>query len=181
LNKDELEELKVKEGKRCRGEDVQNVLTSQPLNLSTSAAYSSSSSSKGFTLIELLIATAMISAISVSIFYFAFSSIRLMFRAIDLSNSDQAVRFVSGRISSDVMQSSGPGAGSGPDKLIIGNITYEFRDNKVRREERSDVYYLTTEGEIKGLKFSYPSSKLIKVEITPKYGGAYYLNVYARN
>jgi prepilin-type N-terminal cleavage/methylation domain-containing protein len=138
-------------------------------------------SSKAFTLIELLIATALISAISVSIFYFAFSSIRLMFRAIDLSGSGQAVRFTAGRISSDIMQSGGPGAGSGPDKLIIGDITYEFRENKVRREEGSDVYYLTTEGEIKGLKFSYPPSKLIRVEVTPKYGGAYYLNVYARN
>jgi prepilin-type N-terminal cleavage/methylation domain-containing protein len=137
--------------------------------------------SKAFTLIELLIATALISAISVSIFYFAFSSIRLMFRTVDLTSSGQAVRFVAGRISSDIMQSSGPGAGSGLDKLVIGNITYEFLDNKVRREEGSDVYYLTTEGEVKGLKFSYPASKLVKIDITPKYGGEYYLDVYARN
>jgi len=181
LNKDELEELKEKEGKRCRGEDAQDVLTSQPLNLSTSAASSSPSSSNGFTLIELLIATAMISAISISLFYFAFSSIRLMFRTIDLSNADQAVRFTADRISSDIRQSSGAGTGSGPYKLVIGSISYSFLDNKVRRQEVSDVYYLTTEGEIKNLRFSYPSSKIIKIDITPKYGGEYYLDVYARN
>jgi prepilin-type N-terminal cleavage/methylation domain-containing protein len=137
--------------------------------------------SKAFTLIELLIATAMISAISVSIFYFAFSSIKVIFRATDQSKALQAVRFVAGRVSSDIMQSSGASAGSTSGKLVIDGISYEFRDSKVRREEGSDVYYMTTEGEIKGLKFSYPSSKLIKIEITPKTGGAYYIDAYARN
>ena len=137
--------------------------------------------SNAFTLIELLIATAMISAITISIFYFAFSSIKVIFRATDQSKALQAVRFVASRISSDIMQSSGLSIGSGPDKLVIGNITYEFRESKVRREEGSDVYYMTTEGEIKGLKFSYPASKLVKVENTPKIGGAYYIDAYARN
>ncbi len=104
-----------------------------------------------------------------------------MFMSTDLTSSAQAARFTAGRISSDIMQSSGASAGSGPDKLVIGSITYEFLDNKVRRQEGSDVYYLTTEGEIKGLKFSYPSSKLVRIDITPKYGGDYYLDVYARN
>lgn len=137
--------------------------------------------SKAFTLIELLVATAMASAICVTIFYFAFSSIRSMSRAMDLSGSQQTVRFVAGRISSDIMQSSGAGTGSAPGKLVLGNINYEYMNGKVRREEGSDVYYLTTEGEINALKFSYPSAKLIKLEITPKYGGVYYFNVYARN
>lgn len=137
--------------------------------------------SNGFTLIELLVTTAMISVIFIAIFYFAFSSIRSMSRAIDLSRSQQTVRFVAGRISSDIMQSSGAGTGSAPGKLVLGNINYELMNNKVRREEGSDVYYLTTEGEIKGLKFSYLLTKLIKLEITPKVGGTYYFNVYARN
>jgi prepilin-type N-terminal cleavage/methylation domain-containing protein len=137
--------------------------------------------SKAFTLIEMLIATAMISVISITLFYFALSTTRLISRASDLAKSMQSVRFIACRISSDIMQSGGAGIGSNPSKLIIGNITYEFRDGKVRREEGSDVYYLTIEGEIKGLKFFYPSSKLIGVEITPKTGKAYYYNVCARN
>ena len=137
--------------------------------------------SKAFTLIELLVAMAMVSVIIAAIFYFALSSTRLVLRAIDFSKSNQTARFVAGRISSDMIQSGGAGIGSDPGKLMLGNISYQFLNNKVRREEGSDVYYLTIEGEIKGLKFSYPSSKLVKVEITPKYGGAYYLNVYARN
>ncbi|MFH1709560.1 MAG: prepilin-type N-terminal cleavage/methylation domain-containing protein [bacterium] len=136
---------------------------------------------KGFTLVELLIAMALISAVSITLFYFALSSVRLISRAAALSRSDQTARFVAGRISYDIAQSGGALPGSGPAKLVLGGIYYEYRDNKVRREEGSDVYYLTTEGEIKGLKFSYPLTKLIKVEITPKLGGVYYFNVYARN
>jgi len=137
--------------------------------------------SKAFTLIELLVATAMISIICITLFYFALSTTRLISRSADHAKSMQSVRFIAGRISSDIMQSGGAGIGSNPSKLIIGNISYEFREGKIRREEGSEIYYLTIEGEIKGLKFSYPSLKLIGVEITPKTGKAYYYNVYARN
>lgn len=137
--------------------------------------------SKAFTLIELLIAASMISIISITLFYFTLSSIRLISRSEDLAKSMQSVRFIAGRISSDIAQSSGAGTGSGQSRLNLGGISYEFRDGKVRREEGSDIYYLTTEGEIKGLKFSYPSSKLIKLEVIPKTGGSYYFNLYARN
>ena len=138
-------------------------------------------SSKAFTLIEMLIAAAMISVICTTLFYFALSTTRLISRSSDIVKSMQSIRFIAGRISSDIMQSGGAGIGSSPSKLIIGNISYEFREGKVRREEGSEVYYLTIEGEIKGLKFSYTSSKLIGVEITPRTGKAYYYNVYARN
>ena len=132
-------------------------------------------------MIELMVAMAMISVVIATIFYFMLSSTKLVSRAIDFSKSDQTVRSVAARISSDIIQSGGAGVGSGPDKLILGNISYQFLNNKVRREEGNDVYYLTIEGEINGLKFSYPSSKLIKFEIIPNYGGVYYLNAYARN
>ena len=137
--------------------------------------------SKAFTLIELLVATAMISVICTTLFYFMLSTTMLIARASDLARSMQSVRFIAGRISSDIMQSGGAGTGSSSGKLMIGDISYEFREGKIRREEGSEIYYLTIEGEIKGLKFSYPSLKLIGVEITPKTGKAYYYNVYARN
>lgn len=137
--------------------------------------------SKAFTLIELLIATAMVSMICAILFYFALSTARLISRSAEYAKSLQSVRFVAGRIASDIAQSGGADAGSGQNKLVIGSISYEFMDNKVKREEGSDVYYLTIEGEISGLKFSYPSSKLIGIEIDPKTGGAYHLDVYARN
>jgi len=138
-------------------------------------------SSKAFTLIEMLIAAAMISVICTTLFYFALSTTRLISRSSDLAKSMQSIRFIAGRISSDIMQSGGAGTGSNPSKLVIGSISYEFREGKIRREEGSEVYYLTIEGEIKGLKFSYPSSKLIGIEITPRTGKAYYYDVYARN
>ena len=137
--------------------------------------------SKAFTLIELLIATAMISVICITLFYFALSTTRLISMSADHAKSMQSVRFIAGRISSDIMQSGGAGIGSSSGKLMISDISYEFRESKIRREEGSEVYYLTIEGEIKGLKFSYPSSKLVGVEIIPRTGKAYDFNVYARN
>jgi prepilin-type N-terminal cleavage/methylation domain-containing protein len=137
--------------------------------------------STAFTLIELLIAVAMVSMLSITVFYFAFSSIRLMSRAVDLSGSGQTARFIAGRISSDVMQSGGAITGSNSGKLILGGVTYEFVDNKLKREEGNDAYFMTVDGEISNLKFSYPSSKLVGVEITPKTGGIYFINAFARN
>jgi len=115
------------------------------------------------------------------LFHFIFTSIKLLGKTIENTKSLQVVRFIISRISYDIIQSSGAVAGSGDNKLVIGNISYEFRDNKVRREEGNDIYYLTTEGEIKGLKFSYPSSKLVQIEVLPKVGGAYNFSVFARN
>lgn len=137
--------------------------------------------SNAFTLIELLIAVAMVSAVSITVFYFAFSSIRLMSRAVDLSGSGQTARFIASRISSDIMQSGGAITGSNSDKLMLGSVTYEFLAGKLKREEGGDAYFLTVEGEIRDMKFSYPSPKLVRVEITPKTGGTYSVNLYARN
>jgi len=137
--------------------------------------------SKGFTLIELLITTAMIAVISIAVLYFAFSSVKLISRTSDVLRSDQSVRFVAAKISSDIEQSAGAVAGSDSGTLIMGNITYQFLNNKVRREEGSDIYYLTDDGDIKGLNFSYQSSKLISIEITPKIGKAISLDAFARN
>lgn len=136
---------------------------------------------RGFTLIELLITTAMISVVSIAIFLFAFSSIKMISRTSDILRSDQSVRSVAAKISSDIEQSAGALSGSDPSTLVIGNITFQFMNYKVKREEGSDVYYLTDDGDIKGLKFSYPSSKLITIEITPKTGKAVSVNAFARN
>jgi hypothetical protein len=102
-------------------------------------------------------------------------------RTSDVLSSEQSVRFVFSKISADIEQSAGAGMGSSESKLIIGNITYQFLDNKVKREEGSDIYNITDDGDIRGLKFHYPSSKLIRIEITSKKGKAMSLNAFARN
>jgi prepilin-type N-terminal cleavage/methylation domain-containing protein len=137
--------------------------------------------SGAFTLIELMIATAMISVICSALLYFALSSLRLISRSSDVSSSAQTVRFVAERMSADITRSGGAGAGSGKSRLALGNIIYEYREGKIRREEGTNVYYLTEAGEIKDLKFSYPSLKLINIEVVPKTGGAYSFSSYARN
>lgn len=136
---------------------------------------------RAFTLIELLVAISLISAITVAMFYFSLSSIKLVNRALADAKSLQVTRFIMARISSDYASGSGAGSGSGPLRLVIGNISYEFRDNKLRRQEGSDSYYMTVEGEIKGLRFYYPSQKMVRIEIIPNTGGAFSESVYARN
>jgi prepilin-type N-terminal cleavage/methylation domain-containing protein len=136
---------------------------------------------KAFTLIELLIATSLITVVLMSVLYFSISSVRLIMRSAVNAKSSQVTRFVADRIYRDIIQSTGASAASSSGKLMIGRISYEFRDKKVRREEGNDIYYLTTEGEISGLKFSYPTPKLVRIEITPKIGDVLYINAYARN
>jgi len=135
----------------------------------------------GFTLIELLTAISLFSILCVAIFFFALSSLKVMTRAADNAGSMQVVRFVAGRMAADIMQSSGAGNGSGPACLILGSVSYEFRDGKLRRQEGNDIYYLTTEGEIVGFKLSYTSTRLIRIDTMPKVGGTYSVSVYARN
>ena len=137
--------------------------------------------SKGFTLIELLVTTAMVSVITIAALLFTFSSVKTFSRTSTILRSDSSVRFVAARIASDIEQSTGAGIGSGQNILVIGNITYQFLSGKVRRAEGSDVYYLTDDGDIMGLKFFYPAAKLIGIEITPKIGKEVSLNVCARN
>jgi prepilin-type N-terminal cleavage/methylation domain-containing protein len=137
--------------------------------------------SKAFTLIELLVSISLISMMCVALFYFMYSSIGLMSRSMNNERSLQLVRSVTSRISLDIKQSGGISNGSGPNKLIIGQICYEFKNGKIMRTEGNDSYYMTIEGEIKGLEFNYPSSKLVKMALTTATGGQYYLSVYSRN
>lgn len=136
---------------------------------------------KAFTLTELLISMSLISIVTAAIFYFSLSSLRLLGRINDAAASLQVTRSLFSRISSDIIQNSGAGAGSTSSMLDLGGLYYEFKDGKVRRQEGSDVYYMTTEGEIRQLKFYYPSNKLIKVEITGKNGAKYVIDVHSRN
>ncbi len=137
--------------------------------------------SRAFTLIELLISIMLSLVIIGALFYFTIGSAKLMNRTSENSSSSQAVRFVADRIWSDFVQSSGVSSTSTSSKLVIGNITYQFMENKVRREENGSANYLTIENEVNGLSFTYPSAKMVRIEITPKIGEVYYLNAYARN
>jgi prepilin-type N-terminal cleavage/methylation domain-containing protein len=137
--------------------------------------------SYGFTLIELLIAVALISAVSIGIFYYMQISVRLISKTLDNAKSLQIVRFVTSKITNDIMQSSGAQTGSGPTKLVLSDIQYEYVDQKIKRTAGSDIYNMTVENEIGSFKFSYPSSRYIIIEIIPKNGEKYLISAYARN
>jgi len=137
--------------------------------------------SKGFTLIELLVAIIIISVITVTLFYTNDLSIKLLLKARKNVNSMQTTRYVVSRISRDILNSSGAQVGSNQTKIVLNDITYEFMNNKIKRSERKDSFYMTSEGEIISLKFIYPSNKFVHIEIVPKNGERQTLSVYARN
>jgi len=137
--------------------------------------------SASFTLIELLVSISLISIVCITLFYFLYSSVGLMNRTLEVERSAQVVRSVAGRMSGDIVQSGGISPGSGSKRLVIGDISYEYVEGKIRRTQGADTYFMTTDGEIRSLEFYYPTNKQVKIAITPRAGGQYYLSVYARN
>jgi len=136
--------------------------------------------SRAFSLVELLVAVALACTISVSLFYFSNLSVKLISATYANAKHIQIVRYVSSRIFRDIAESNGAATGSSSSVLIINNISYELLDKKVRRKEDAYVSNLTDTGEIISMKFFYPSSKFIGIEIIPKIGEVYYFNAYAR-
>ena len=94
---------------------------------------------------------------------------------------DQAMRFAASRIFEDFSQSSGWLNGSTSSMLVLSNITYDFNAGKVRRQSGTDSYYLTTEGEIAGVTFTYPSPKLVLVHFVKSRNKVATMEAYARN
>jgi prepilin-type N-terminal cleavage/methylation domain-containing protein len=136
---------------------------------------------KGFTLIELPVAIAISAMLLLAIFFFSGSSIKTLGRSAEAARSDKCVRFIAQRLCEDITESMGAAPTSSSKKLIIDNIAYEYKSGMLNRTEGNDSYNLTVNGEIKDLQFLYPSNRLIKVKIMPKYGKEYEMNIYARN
>ena len=115
--------------------------------------------SNGFTMIELLISTAMLMMISTSVFYLMMSYTKQITMSADKTKTIYAVRLITEKMSNDIIQSGGAAAGSGTGKLVIGDVNYELKDGRVRRQEGSEINYLNTEGEINFTAFlpSYPA------------------------
>jgi hypothetical protein len=81
----------------------------------------------------------------------------------------QGGRIVLQRITDEVRNSRKIDPSSNTSQLILNydgyNIAYDLKDWKIRREKGGGSSYLTEEGIVTSLNFSYPSQKLVEVKI----------------
>ena len=81
----------------------------------------------------------------------------------------QGGRIVLQRMTDEVRNAKRIDPSSNTSKLILNydgyNIAYDLKDGKVRREKGGGSSYLTEEGSVNSLNFSYPSQKLVEIKI----------------
>jgi len=124
---------------------------------------------KGFTLIELLIASSLGVAVLSAALLSGMSLIRsysAIERALEASSSARISLF---RITTDARNALEIKTASGADKLILDmggkEVSYDLNLEKVRRSVDGTASYLTEQGRVKSLKFSYLSPKLVRISI----------------
>lgn len=139
--------------------------------------------SEGFTLVELIVSISVLSVILVCVLSFFFAGISLFERTSNDIKSIEAAVFVADKITDDILQSRGISSQSDSAKLYLlqkdESIIYQYKNDKVHRQEGSSISYLTIENEIKGLKFDYPYGG-VAVNITTT-SGNYIFSAYPRN
>jgi Tfp pilus assembly protein PilW len=123
---------------------------------------------RGFTIVEVLIASLLALAIASTLLF----SLSLILK----SWSNFAVKMdclESSRISMIRIVTDVRGAGIDPQstalKLVLNLddkvVSYDYKNGKVRRRVGGGSAYLTEEGRISSLRFSYPDQGLVKIEI----------------
>jgi type II secretory pathway component PulJ len=124
---------------------------------------------RAFTLIEILIASSLGMIIAASAILIAFSFVK-SYRVIDAEiDGIDSARMSITRIVSDIRGAGGIGSGSNDEALILDlggkEIIYDLHDGKVRRSVDGTATYLTEEGRISKVGFSYPREKLARIEV----------------
>ena len=124
---------------------------------------------KGFTLIEVLISMALAMIVLGSAFFATSTFLRTWRSGTASLEALQGGRIVLQRITDEVRNSRKIDPSSNTSKLILNyegyNIAYDLKDGKVRREKGGGSAYLTEEGIVTSLNFSYPSQKLVEIKI----------------
>lgn len=122
-----------------------------------------------FTLIELLIAMALSAAALSVLFVFVLTLLRSEDKLFLRLDSLEGARSSLFRMTLDVRDSKGISPGSSGERLVLsagsGTVSYDLHSGKVRREVNGSSSYLTEEGRVCSLRFSYLNEKLIKIEI----------------
>lgn len=129
---------------------------------------------KGFTLIEMLI------SLSIGILVYATISSFLLFslktyrhhiqRIENLENIQSAINI----IEQDIRSCTEVAAISNSDKLVLLDdqdvISYELKDNKIKRIKNNSSQYLTNGKAVDKLSFSYPWERLVEMNVFPYHG-----------
>ena len=123
---------------------------------------------RAFTLIELMISSSIACLLMAAMLFSLFTMLRAkdtIGREIDSLDS---ARYTIYRISSDIRSSKGVAPSSTSDRLVLAyegkDISYDLVGGKVRRSVGASSSYLTEDGRITRLAFSYPFGKLVTIE-----------------
>lgn len=128
-------------------------------------------SAGGFTLIELLISIPLYLLILLSVISLLLSAINVHKVIFKKSASLLDAVSVMNTITGEIRQSKQIDPLSSTNKLIVDFdtyiISYDYNNGKIRRTKNTSSQYLSADGNINSLLFSYPSAKIVKFEIKP--------------
>ncbi|KPJ66705.1 hypothetical protein AMJ44_08010 [candidate division WOR-1 bacterium DG_54_3] len=124
---------------------------------------------KGYTLVELIIALSLFATLLGGIFYAWGVELNFWKRAVASVEKQQIANMVLARIVSDIRNAEELLPASDDHRLLlkIGSdaIEYSLVGQKIRRKKNSYSAYLTSEGELKALSFSYPDARLVEIKV----------------
>jgi hypothetical protein len=119
--------------------------------------------------VELIIALGLTSILIVGTFYAFGQGLRLWRETTLKFERLQVKNLVAERITRDIRGAKGWGEASSAEELILKTaaetISYKLKNKKVNRKRGEDSAYLTSAGEIKKLKFSYPAAGQVAVTL----------------
>ena len=124
---------------------------------------------KGFTLVELIISLTIFAILLTGIIYSLGIELSTWNRIANAAEKQQIENSVLARITRDIRSATQILPSSDPDRLSLkigsDTIEYSFANAKVKRKKNNYSSYLTVEGDIQALAFSYPAGNLVEVRL----------------
>ena len=124
---------------------------------------------KGFTLVELIVSLTIFSLLLGSIFYALKIELGIWKRIVGSAEKQQIANMVLSRIVRDIRSAKEllPASTNQKLGLEIGSdtIEYDLLNHKIRRKKNNYSAYLTTQGELEELSFSYPKANLVEIKV----------------
>lgn len=121
----------------------------------------------GFTLVELIISLSLMAVLMGGMFFAFGQGWRAWKKVVQNCERHQVEGLVAERIAREARAASEVLAGSGSAEVMLRVgpeiISYKLVEGKVRRKKGASSAYLTCEGEIQSLSFSYPSVDMIRI------------------
>ena len=134
---------------------------------------------KGFTLIELIVSLTLAAIMFLSGTFLLSSYLRSSKKIVSAANSIQLQQSILAQITKDV-RSADSIAPSTPAQLIIKTgtsiISYDYANKKVRRRKDGSSAYLTEDGQVNTLSFSFPRSGFVIINLDYLKTGAFCRN-----